>query len=139
MNAFEYISELKQNIESKKNSINGTDITNQSISMEKHLEEMLNLLNVIETELEMAEYNYEVESVDQSIETFEDYTLIKAQLSNDVLIFQPLPLDDERLSAIDLDSIANILQKLRDANIIKEDMILLPPDIKVFRAKLKKM
>ena len=56
-------------------------------------------------------------------------------LNEDIIIFQPVVTQDE-FSTVDMQSLAEVLTKLRDAGQIKENIVLLPPNINVFRAKL---
>ena len=93
------------------------------------------MLQVLETEMQEAEYNYQVVSTDFTVKTFGELTVLQKELNENVLIFQPV-VTDEELSAIDMQSLADVLKKLRDSGQIKENMILLPPNINVFRAKL---
>ena len=86
----------------------------------------------------MAEYNYQVETVDGEVMTFDEASFMKKQLNDEVVIFQPVGLTEEEITAVDMESMADILRKLHDSNIIKENIILLPPNVNIFRAKLAK-
>lgn len=133
MNAFDYIQELKDTINNKKQND-----TNTSISIEQHYNEILNILDILKIELEQVEYNYELETIDYNIKTFDEYTVMEKQLNENVIMFQPLTIDEFDLTEIDLQSLTNILQKLKDKDLIKEDIIIIPPNINIFRAKLVK-
>lgn len=93
------------------------------------------MLNILEEEMKDAEYHYQVESVDNTIRTFEELTVLQKELNDDVIIFQPVVAADE-FTAADMQSLADVLTHLRDTGQIKENMILLPPNINVFRAVL---
>lgn len=133
MNAFEYINELKQVVMK-----NAADPDNQGKTMtyQEHCEGLLNTLNVLEMEMEHAEYNYVVQSVEQKVTTFDELVVLQKDLTDDVIIFQPIAIGEAELSAIDMKSLADILTQLRDQGVIEQNMILLPPNINVFKAKL---
>ena len=133
MNAFDYIQELKDTINNKRQND-----TNTNISIEQHYNEILNILDILKIELEQVEYNYELETIDCNIKTFDEYTVTEKQLNENVILFQPLTIDEFDLSEIDLQSLTSILQKLKDKDLIKEDIIIIPPNINIFRAKLVK-
>ena len=133
MNAFDYIQELKDTINNKRQND-----TNTNISIEQHYNEILNILDILKIELEQVEYNYELETIDCNIRTFDEYTVTEKQLNENVILFQPLTIDEFDLSEIDLQSLTSILQKLKDKDLIKEDIIIIPPNINIFRAKLVK-
>ena len=69
------------------------------------------------------------------VKTFDEYIVLQRQLNEDIIIFQPTTSD---ISSIDMCSLADILTKLRDSGQVKENIVLLPPDINVFRAKLSR-
>ena len=135
MNAYEYIQELKQVIVN-----NAKDPSNQDKQMtyKEHCLGLYSTLSVLEKELGMAEYNYQVETVDGEVMTFDEATFMKKQLNDEVVIFQPVGLTEEEITAVDMESMADILRKLHDSNIIKENIVLLPPNVRIFRAKLAK-
>ena len=135
MNAYEYIQELKQVIVN-----NAKDPSNQDKQMtyKEHCLGLYSTLSVLEKELEMAEYNYQVETVDGEVMTFDEAAFMKKQLNDEVVIFQPVGLTEEEITAVDMESMADILRKLHDSNIIKENIVLLPPNVRIFRAKLAK-
>lgn len=135
MNPFYYIEELKETI---KNQLASVAKTPTRISAEQHYQEMLNMLDLLSTEMQEAEYNYEVESVKHQVKIFDELTVLQKELTDDVLIFQPIAIGESELSAIDMQSLAEVLTKLRDDGMIKENILLLPPNINVFRAKLAK-
>lgn len=135
MNAYEYIQELKQIVVN-----NAKDPSNQNkqITYKEHCTGLYNTLCVLEKELGMAEYNYEIETVDGKVMTFDETIFMEKQLNDEVVIFQPIGLTEEEITAIDMQSMADILRKLHDCDIIKENIVLLPPNVNVFRAKLAK-
>lgn len=135
MNPFERINEMKQAIEAEVKS-KGLEEMQGLFTAKEHYGRMFNMLSILEKDLKDAEYHYEVESVNYKIKTFEEMTVLQKDLNEDVIIFQPIAIGEEELSAIDMQSLSDVLVQLRDAGQIKENMILLPPNINVFRAKL---
>ena len=135
MNPFERIEEMRQTLkaEVKNNGIKGSDYITQA----EHYKRMLGMLNILEEEMKDAEYHYQVESVNHTIKTFEELTVLQRQLNENVIIFQPVVAQDE-FSAVDMQSLAEVLTRLRDSGQIEENIILLPPNINVFKAVLAK-
>ncbi len=133
MNPFYYIQEMRETLEAKKKEVEGTPTR---LSAEQHYQEMLNMLDILNTEMQEAEYNYEVETIDHKVTTFGEMTVLQKQLTDDVLIFQPIAIGEAELSAVDMQSLADVLRQMRDNGAIKETMLLLPPNINVFRARL---
>jgi hypothetical protein len=133
MNPFERIEEMRQTLKAEviNNGIKGSDCITQA----EHYKRMIGMLNILEEEMKDAEYHYQVESVDNTIRTFEELTVLQKELNDDVIIFQPVVAADE-FTAADMQSLADVLTHLRDTGQIKENMILLPPNINVFRAVL---
>ena len=134
MNPFECIKEMKKTLgfEIQQKNIKEND----TISQKEHYTRMLNMLDILEKEIKDAEYNYEVESIKHEVKVFDDTTVLQKQLNDDVIIFQPIAIDDADLYNIDMYSLADVLRQLHDSGKIKEDMLILPPNINVFRAKL---
>jgi hypothetical protein len=133
MNPFERIEEMRQTLKAEviNNGIKGSDCITQA----EHYKRMIGMLNILEEEMKDAEYHYQVEALDHTITTFEEFTVLQRQLNENILIFQPVAAVDE-FTAADMQSLADVLKHLRDSNQIKENMILLPPNINVFRAVL---
>ena len=99
----------------------------------------MNMLNVLEQEMEHAEYNYQVTGVNyKDILTFGELTVMQKELSEEVLIFQPIAVGEAELSAVDMQSLADVLTKLRNNGTISQNMLLLPPNINIFKAVLKR-
>lgn len=135
MNPFEQIEELRQTL--KIEAVNkGIENEEKVFSIKEHYGHMINMLNVLEKELENAEYNYQVECVNQTIKTFGELTVFQKDLNDDVIIFQPIALGEDELASIDMQSLADVLLQLKNTDQIKENMLILPPNINVFRAKL---
>lgn len=134
MNPFERIEEMRQILKTEvvSNNIQPTD----TITQIEHYKRMMGMLDVLEAELKDAEYNYEIESVDYEVKTFDEMTVLQKELTEDVLIFQPIAIGEAELSAVDMHSLADVLTKMRDNGQIQANMLLLPPNINVFRAKL---
>lgn len=132
MNPFDKIDEMKQILASeiKTNNIKKTD----TITQEEHYKRMLNMLNILKEELKTAEYNYQAEKIQGAIKTFDEFTVTEKQLNDSVIIFQPIATDEFR--AADMESLANVLTKLKEDGQITENIMILPPDIEVLRAVL---
>lgn len=135
MNPFEYIKEMKDAIiaEMKNKDL----VENEGLfTAAEHYNRMLNMLSILEEEMKGAEYNYEVESINHSIKTFDEFTVLQKQLSDDVIIFQPVASNNDEITCVDMQSLADILRQVHDNGQIKENIILLPPNVNTFRAKL---
>ena len=136
MNPFEYIKELKQVVITNATNPDNKDKT---ISYKEHCSGLMNMLNFLEFEMEQAEYNYQVTSVNyQEIITFDELTVMQKELPDEVLIFQPIAVGEAELSAVDMQSLADVLTKLRNNGTITQNMLLLPPNINIFKAVLKR-
>lgn len=132
MNPFEHIRDMKQHYETKK----GEGNLSQSITLEEHYDVILQFLDVLEIAMEEAEYNYEVQTVDQEIHTLKEMHVLQKHLTDDVLIFQPIAIGEAELSAVDIQSMADVLKQMRDSGKIQEDILIVPPNVNIFRAKL---
>lgn len=132
MTPFEQINEMKDYIENQRKT---TDLS-QEMTMETHLEAMSNFLDVLTASLENAEYCYDVQPVTQEMYTLKDYHIMRKKLNDDVIIFQPIAIGEAELSAIDMQSLSDVLRKLRETGKIQEDILIVPPNINIFRAKL---
>lgn len=128
MNAFNYINEIKGVIES---SSDGSDV----ITKQEAYQMVLNALDVLAAELQDAEYNYVVETVGGEVITFDNFTVLNKRLNDNVLIIQPVPMGEELVQA-DYESLREVLEAAHQAGHIKESMVILPPNISVFKAKL---
>ncbi len=130
MNAFEYIDEIRNVIES---STDGGDV----ISKQEAYQMVLNVLDMLTTELKDVEYNYAVETVGGEVITFDNFTVLHKRLNDSVIIIQPIPMGEEMVQA-DYDSLRDVLEAAHQAGQIKENIVILPPGISVFKAKLAK-
>lgn len=130
MNAFEYIDEIRNVIES---STDGGDV----IPKKEAYQMVLNVLDMLTTELKDVEYNYVVEAVDGEVITFDNFTVFHKRLNDNVIIIQPIPLG-EAMDQTDYDSLRDVLEAAHQAGQIKESIVILPPGINVFKAKLAK-
>lgn len=132
MNAYEYIDQMADVI---KKCAQDKD-QSETITLEEHNKQMLNMLYILKKEMEDAEYVFEAKRIEHDdYMVFGEYTILRRQLNDGLLIFQPMTSD---VVAIDMQSIAEVLSQLRDSGKIQEDMILLPPDVNVLRAVLRK-
>lgn len=134
MNPFERIKEMKQILKTEIVS-NGIK-ENDTITQGEHYKRMMGMLTILEEELKNAEYNYEVKTVNNTVQTFDEYTVLQKELNEDVIIFQPVPVDETEFTAVDMKSLADVLTHLHNDGQIKENILLLPPNVNVFRAKL---
>ena len=132
MTPFKQIEEMKTVIEQQKQVCD----TAATMTITEHLEAMLNFLDVLQASLENAEYRYDISPIEQEIHSLRDYHITEKQLNNDVLIFQPIAIGEAELSAIDMESLSNALTQLKQTGKVDEDILILPPNINVFRAKL---
>ena len=132
MNPFEHINDMRKHFETKK----AEDTLSQRITLEEHYDSFLQFLDVLELAMQDAEYNYEVQTVDQEIHTLKEMHVLQKHLSDDVLIFQPIAIGEAELSAVDIQSMADVLKQMRDSGKIKEDILIVPPNVNIFRAKL---
>lgn len=132
MNPFEKIEEMKQILanEIKSNNIKGSD----TITQAEHYKRMVNMLNILKEELKTAEYNYQTEMVNGNIKTFNEFTIVEKQLNDKILIFQPIATEDFR--AADMQSLSDVLRRLKEDGQIKENIMILPPDVEILRAVL---
>lgn len=132
MNPFEKIEEMKQILvsEIKTNNIKKTD----TITQEEHYKRMINMLNILSKELKTAEYYYQAEKITGEIKTFDDFPVLQKSLNDNIIIFQPVVVGEFRQS--DMHSLADVLKALKDDGQIKENIMVLPPDVEVLRAVL---
>lgn len=135
MNPFEKINELKEALQQE---IQSSGVKPQdTIPCIDHYQRMFNLLALVEHELKDAEYNYVLSSLDGStIKTFDKVTIKQEELAPGLLLFSPLTVDDDELNSIDMNSLYEVLCKLKDDGTIKEDILVVPPYINTVRAKL---
>lgn len=134
MNTFEYLDEMKKIIMEQKEK--AVKEGNKPMTAEEHFDQMYNMLYIIEKEMANAEYVYEAKGVlHEDYITFGEHTVLQKRLTDSLLIFQPMVSDIE---ALDMEGIAGVLSDLHEAGRIPEDIILLPPDINILRARLRK-
>ena len=90
------------------------------------------MLNVLEQEMEHAEYNYQVTGVNyRDILTFGELTVMQKELNDEVLIFQPIAVGEAELSAVDMQSLADVLTKLKDNGTITQKIKKMNPKNKI--------
>lgn len=131
MTPYEHIDQLRAILEKD----TGND--DKTITVKEHRERMQTFLNLIQSSLESAEYVFESEAIDTEIVTFESYTMTKRQLNDEVIIFQPVAVSGKDfIATADMQSIAGVIQDLVDHDLIQEKVILLAPNVNVFRAKI---
>lgn len=128
MNAFEYIEEVKGVLASFSDG-------HEVITKKDAYQMVVDALNMLAAELKDAEYNYVVETVNGEVITFDNFTVLNKRLNDNVLIIQPVPMGEELVQA-DYESLREVLEAAHQAGQIKENMVILPPNISVFKAKL---
>ena len=133
MNPLERINEMKELMLSE--AKNALSQENQTITVKEHYDYIYKMLLLLERDLKDAEYNYQVESINHKVKTFDELTVLEKELNDDVIIFQPV-VGEEDITALDMNSLADVLKRLKDNGQIKENILLLPPNINVFRAVL---
>lgn len=134
MTPFERIEEMKNIINNQRDTCD----LQQNMTLEKHFDAMSNFLDVLEKSLETAEYCYDIQPVEQDMHTLKDYHIMEKQLNDNVIIVQPIAIGEAELQAIDIESLADVLKTLKENGKIEEDILLLPPNVNVFRAVLAK-
>ena len=132
MTPFKQIEEMKDVIEQQKQSCDAS----ATMTMTEHLEAMINFLNVLQASLENAEYRYDVAPIEQEMHSLKNYHIMRKKLNDDVIIFQPIAIGEAELSAIDMESLSSVLTQLKEAGKVEEDILILPPNVNIFRAKL---
>ena len=134
MTAFEKIAEMKETLanEYKSNGIKAT----QTITMYEHYQRMLNMLSVLNEELKNAEYCYEVVYKDDKVEAFDDVTVLVHEIGENLLCFQPVITDSGSIYDVDMESLCNTLSTLKEAGEIKEDIMIIPPNVNMIRVRL---
>lgn len=136
MNPFEKIANMKATLlaEAKSNGINLDD----TISYREHYQKLLNLLSILELDLQTARYNYAVQRFqNQEIHVFDEMTVSSTQLKDDILLFQPVSNNGHEVTAVDMASLYDVLSQAYESGAIKQNMIVLPPDVNVFFAQLQ--
>lgn len=86
-------------------------------------------------EAEGSEYRFCAQRITGEVLVIDGLPVSKAQLDEDTYIFQLL---DDEATATDLESLADILKKMSDAGTIKGNVLLLPSDVIITKAKLVK-
>ena len=136
MNPFEYINELKQVIVS---NANDSSNKNKKISYKEHCDSIIATLEVLETEMKNAEYNYQVSSIEnKNVFTLDELTVLEKQLNDEVLIFQPVNINGDEVTNVDMNSLAQVLTNLRNDGKITQNILVLPQNVNVFKAVLKR-
>ena len=93
----------------------------------------------LETEMKNAEYNYQVSSIEnKNVFTFDELTVLEKQLNDEVLIFQPVNINGDEVTNVDMNSLAQALTNLRDDGKITQNILVLPQNVNVFKAVLKR-
>jgi len=136
MNVYQRIQELRQHIE--KNQFIAQGIGNAdtpSVTPNELYEKMNIFLDMVEEDIKNIEYHFEIENLAGKVCVLDDYAFSQSQLNKDIYIFQPL---DENVTAVDMESLADMLKQLIDSDQLQGNVLLLPPSISVFKAKIAK-
>lgn len=128
MNPFEYINEIREVIKSLPDG-------NEIITKQQAYQMILNALDILDTELQDAEYNYAIKAIDGELTRLDNFTVSYQQLNEDVILIQPVALLQD-LTQTDYDSLREVLEMAHKTGLIKENIIIVPPDINTFTAKL---
>lgn len=134
MNPLNYIEDIRNALIKECQSSDLSD----TITKQEYYDKIIGILDVLNQSMEDAKFNYEVLTVEKKPIVYEDYTLLKSQLNEDVVIFQPFGFTQDDIDSVDLQSLADILKQLKDNDEIKENIMILPPNVNVFRARLAK-
>ena len=128
MNLYTRLEELRQSIAYNR------DNPSQAINSQQDLYNTMDkFLDLIEMDIKDVEYNFVIENVDGGVRVFDGAALTETQLNEDICLFQIL--DEEN---VDIESLSDILKQLVDANKIQGNVLLIPPNISVFKAKIAK-
>lgn len=132
-NPFDKINDMKNILQQEAAEVNPND----TITYREHFKRMLNMLSILLKDLETAGYNYVIENEnDGQYHTFNELTLKAMNLTDDVIIVRPVAVDTMAFDQIDMESLYDVLAKMKNAGRIKEDIIVLPPNIEVLKARL---
>lgn len=132
-NPFEKINEMRNILQQEATEVKPDD----TITYHEHFKRMVNMLTILLKELENAEYNYVISDEENGMyHTFDEYTLKSMNLTDDIMIIRPVAVDTVAFDQIDMESLFNVLTSLKNSGRIKEDIIVLPPNVEVLKAKL---
>lgn len=135
MNPFKKLKEIKDMILANAKAANKS--LDDTLTYREHYNQIVSILNIIENELKNAEYNYKIESLKISdIHVFGELTVKESELNDEILLFQPLSNNGELVTDADLQSLYDILLKMRDKNQITKNMIVIPQYMNVLKAVL---
>lgn len=135
MNPFKKLKEVKDMILANAKAANKS--LDDTLTYREHYNQIVSILNIIENELKNAEYNYKIESLKTSdIHVFGELTVKETELNDEILLFQPLSNNGELVTDADLQSLYDILLKMRDENQITKNMIVIPQYMNVLKAVL---
>ena len=128
MNLYTRLEELRQSIAYNR------DNPSQAINSQQDLYNTMDkFLDLIEMDIKDVEYNFVIENVDGGVRVFDGAALTETQLNEDICLFQIL--DEEN---VDIESLSDMLKQLVYANKIQGNVLLIPPNISVFKAKIAK-
>lgn len=134
-NPFDKINEMRDILAQEAASVNPED----TITYHEHFKRMLNMLTILLKDLEDAGYNYVIEDEKEGrYHTFNELTLKSMNLTDDLIVVRPIAVDTMAFDQIDMESLFNVLCKMKNSGKIKEEIIVLPPNVEILRAKLEK-
>lgn len=132
MNPYERINELRDYLE----DIFQKEVEESDSSTVKRLYSLVETgLSLLEKDLSDVEYHFQVKSLKDKIQVFDNQAFSIAELNEDILIFQPMDTD---ISAIDLESMSETLSTLVEAGAVNGNILLIPPNVGVLKAKIAK-
>lgn len=132
-NPFDKINEMKVILQQEAAGVKPDD----TITYREHFQRMLNMLSILLKELENAGYNYVIEDEEKGMyHTFEELTIKSMNLTDELIVVRPVAVDTMAFDQIDMESLYNVLAEMKNAGQIKENIIVLPPNVEILRAKL---
>lgn len=112
-----------------------------SLTYKEHYQVLLNLLKMLETDLQEADYEYVLNRVgsqagDSAYYEYDGVTMRTIQLNDNLLLFQPLFSEDHEIGVPDMNSLIEALEALKDYGKITQECLVIPPGINVIKARL---
>ena len=128
-NPFQKLNEIKDMVKTHSQDKDLDDM----ISRKDHYKEMYNLITLIEKELADARYQFVFGTLyGEEFSMENDITMTKKELDEDLTVFQPYLEADNYNS----EEIADALTKYVQQGTIDKNILLLPPEVSILRAKL---
>lgn len=135
MDPFESLKILRQAF------IDNTAMHNEEDTMtyKEYKDTVLHMLDVLEHDLGDASYSYVMENINaDEIFDIDGYTVTQKQLADGLVVIQPALSDPGDMVMINMESLCDTIVAMKESGRIKEDIIIAPPFVNMFRAKLAK-